>query len=51
VASEALTRRTRVWFAAMLSALLMLAGCGYHSPPLAIRRDNRWGREGLADGG
>jgi outer membrane lipopolysaccharide assembly protein LptE/RlpB len=30
VASGTWTKRTRVGFAAMLSALLMLAGCGYH---------------------
>ena len=30
MASEALTKSTRVWFAAALGALLMLAGCGYH---------------------
>jgi outer membrane lipopolysaccharide assembly protein LptE/RlpB len=30
LASEALTKSIRVCFAAMLGALLMLAGCGYH---------------------
>jgi outer membrane lipopolysaccharide assembly protein LptE/RlpB len=30
LASEALTNNIRVWFAAALGALLMLAGCGYH---------------------
>lgn len=30
MASEALTKSIRVWFAATLGALLMLAGCGYH---------------------
>jgi outer membrane lipopolysaccharide assembly protein LptE/RlpB len=30
LASEALAKSTRVWFAAMLSAVLLVAGCGYH---------------------
>ena len=29
MASEALTKSTKVWFAAMLGALLLMAGCGY----------------------
>ena len=30
MAREALTKSTRIWLAATLGALLMLAGCGYH---------------------